>query len=292
MLSPTLLLLPLSTLLPLALSTPDFSKWAPPGPTDVRGPCPALNSLANHGFINHTGRNLTVADVAAANEAVFNLSPELASTVARIGFEVKPEPRNGFFDLPDLNRHNAFEHDASLSRDDYDDEGVGAANVARFSQRQFDEWFAHFDGLDYIENKVAAKARYHMVQRSRARNPAFTYEVLHQTISYSETVKFMRAMVDGTGKTKTEFVRILFEQERLPYNEGWRPPVDMLNGFLLGAGALELSLSTPEKALYLDEVPPEGQEHQTTFDVPVCYGTDNPDSTTTRRHVRDFNQLS
>lgn len=30
-------------------------KWVAPGPTDIRGPCPGLNALANHGYFPHNG---------------------------------------------------------------------------------------------------------------------------------------------------------------------------------------------------------------------------------------------
>jgi hypothetical protein len=30
-------------------------EYVPPGPGDERGPCPGLNSLANHNFIEHNG---------------------------------------------------------------------------------------------------------------------------------------------------------------------------------------------------------------------------------------------
>lgn len=40
--------------------------YVPPGPDDSRGPCPALNTLANHGLINHDGKNLNSNDILAA----------------------------------------------------------------------------------------------------------------------------------------------------------------------------------------------------------------------------------
>lgn len=30
-------------------------KWVAPGPKDIRGPCPGLNALANHGYFPHSG---------------------------------------------------------------------------------------------------------------------------------------------------------------------------------------------------------------------------------------------
>ena len=49
----------------------DFGNWHPPVSGEVRSPCPALNSLANHGIINHDGKDLEVpALVKAMGEAL------------------------------------------------------------------------------------------------------------------------------------------------------------------------------------------------------------------------------
>ena len=44
--------------------------WVAPGPKDIRGPCPGLNALANHGYFPHSGVvPLTVG--ASATEQVY-----------------------------------------------------------------------------------------------------------------------------------------------------------------------------------------------------------------------------
>ena len=30
-------------------------EWVAPGPNDIRGPCPGLNAMANHGYLPHSG---------------------------------------------------------------------------------------------------------------------------------------------------------------------------------------------------------------------------------------------
>lgn len=192
----------------LAHALIDFEKWAPPGPGDVRGPCPAMNSMANHGIIPRNGKNLTIPLLASTLAETFNLSPEMGTIVAAIGLNTAPDPSVGHFQLDHLNKHNAFEHDASLSRVDF--AFSGEAGIAKFDNDTFNRWFSHFDGLEYIDMEIAAKARYAMVQHSREHTPGFTYEEQHRITSYAETIKYMKTMVDSTGRTKTEFVRILF----------------------------------------------------------------------------------
>ncbi|CAF4377053.1 unnamed protein product [Adineta steineri] len=33
-------------------------QYQPPGPNDSRSPCPALNALANHGYLPRDGKNI------------------------------------------------------------------------------------------------------------------------------------------------------------------------------------------------------------------------------------------
>ena len=193
----------------LALATVDFTNWAPPGPGDQRGPCPALNSLANHHIIPHNGRNLTVPLLVDVLGEVFNLSPELATVVAQLGLATAPNPSAGSFDLPNLDKHNAFEHDASLTRVDFAFSGI--PGDAKLDPTLFAEFMKHFDGMDYITIPAAAAARYARVQSSRANTPNFTYTPIQQITSYAETIKYFRTMIDPkNGLTSTEFVRILF----------------------------------------------------------------------------------
>ena len=60
--------------------------------------------------------------------------------------------------------------------------------------------------------EIAAKARYTMVQHSSKHTPGFTYGEQHRITSYAETIKYMKTMVDSTGQTKREFVKILFRE--------------------------------------------------------------------------------
>jgi hypothetical protein len=192
----------------IAKADVNFTNWAPPGPGDVRGPCPAMNSMANHHIIPHHGMNLTIPMLADALAKTFNLSIEMGTIVSGIGLATAPDPSLGYFNLNHLNKHNAFEHDASLSRVDY--YFSGDDGIAKFDNATFNRWFSHFDGLQYIDIETAAKARYAQVQYSRKHTPGFTYLEQHRITSYAETIKYLKTMVDSTGKTRRDFVKILF----------------------------------------------------------------------------------
>lgn len=49
-------------------------EFRPPGSDGVRSPCPALNTLANHGYINRDGKDIEIKDLMQAGEDVFSLS--------------------------------------------------------------------------------------------------------------------------------------------------------------------------------------------------------------------------
>ncbi|KAI0750669.1 Cloroperoxidase [Daedaleopsis nitida] len=94
----------------------DNHPYAPASPGDSRSPCPALNALANHGYLPHDGRNLTVSQLIAAVHHVYGLSFPLA-TLLSLGGVAKCGHWAGLhmvLDLHELARHNVIEHDGSL----------------------------------------------------------------------------------------------------------------------------------------------------------------------------------
>ena len=99
---------------------PPPGTWAEPGPHDHRSPCPALNSLANGGFLPRDGR-VTVEDLVRAIHGRLGVTRGVARMLAhdamrRLG---RPGPDGTLvLDLHDLALHGFIEHDASLSRVD------------------------------------------------------------------------------------------------------------------------------------------------------------------------------
>lgn len=190
----------------LALAV-DFTNWHPPGPGDVRGPCPCLNSLANHNILPHNGRNYTIPVLVKALTEAVNVSPEFAATISLLGTFTAADPTKGSFDLTDLLNHNLFEHDASLSRADFEFGG----DVQTFRPDIFSQFISHFNGQEFVTYQAAAAARYDRVQTERNRDPHFTYNSQHQITSYSETVFYIRTLIDPrNNQTPVEFVKIFF----------------------------------------------------------------------------------
>jgi hypothetical protein len=45
---------------------PGVGVWQAPTATDIRGPCPGLNALANHGYLPRDGKKIHVTDIVTA----------------------------------------------------------------------------------------------------------------------------------------------------------------------------------------------------------------------------------
>lgn len=127
------------------------------------------------------------------------------------------------FDLDQLDHHDiVIEHDASLSRAD-----ASTGDNYSFNKTIWGTVLAYYDGMPSTSIPVAAKAKYMRVQTESKRDPTFTYGPVQFIFSYGETAIYNSTMGDPTtGVAPIEYVRALFEEERLPYAEGWTPTVE------------------------------------------------------------------
>ncbi|CAK1361837.1 putative sterigmatocystin biosynthesis peroxidase stcC [Cercospora beticola] len=235
----------LNGLKPAPANDPRFTNWQRPGPNDVRSPCPGLNSLANHGFINRNGRNMTIPHLVQGLAAGLNVGPDFSIAVGGVGLLSSPNPLGGSFDLNDLDQHNfPIEHDASLSRqDDF------FGNDHDFNNNIWQQTLSFYQGSTTTNLLGAAKAIAGRTEDSEARNPEFTYGVREFVLRYGETGLYLQTMGgdDLTGVTRLDWVRSLFEQERLPYNLGWRPRAEPITLASLGLMINNLVAVSPSK---------------------------------------------
>ncbi|PSN70441.1 Cloroperoxidase, partial [Corynespora cassiicola Philippines] len=224
----------------LAAATVDFGNWHPPVAGDVRSPCPALNTLANHGILPRDGKNYTLDKLVPAFGKALNVSVETITTVALAGFRAGSDGKS--FNLDDLKKHGIIEHDASLSRKDV---ALGGQNQD-FSPEIFNEFLSYFGNQTEITIQSAAHARWNRVKTEHDRNPSFSYGPAAQFNSYVETATYFDLLKNpATGTVPVEFIKIFFSQERLPYVEGWRTPA-VISGFRVANSVLQVALYTPE----------------------------------------------
>ncbi|KAK0625915.1 Chloroperoxidase, partial [Immersiella caudata] len=68
-------------------------EYNPPTPSDTRGPCPMLNTLANHGYIPRSGRNITASDITTSLHDVVGVSSTITFPFTHpIFFTHQPAP--------------------------------------------------------------------------------------------------------------------------------------------------------------------------------------------------------
>ncbi|KAH6653063.1 Chloroperoxidase [Truncatella angustata] len=167
---------------PLVLaSIPDtVNDWHPPVYGDFRGPCPMMNTLANHGFLPRDGRNITKANAISALGNGLNFDATLAGIMWEQAIIANPSANASFFTLDHLNRHNVLEHDASLSRTD-----AYLGNNHAFNQSVFDSSRRYWTGETVDALQLANSKIFRQVE-SRATNPNYTFSATTEQFSLGE----------------------------------------------------------------------------------------------------------
>jgi hypothetical protein len=165
---------------------------------------------------------MTIPHLIAGLAAGLNMGADFSVVVGGAGLLASPNPLGGSFDLDDLNMHNfPIEHDASMSRQD-----VALGNPQPFYNPNWQQYLSFFAGRDRTDVLTASKAKYARTTDSKEKNPQFTYGLRAAVFSYGENALYLQAMSDPvSGKAKIEYVRSLFEKEKLPFDLGWRPSV-------------------------------------------------------------------
>jgi len=90
--------------------------FCPPQSGDVRSACPALNTMANHGYIARDGKNLSAMNVVHGLKACYGLSTFCAMFLSFGGFLWLR--KFGRVNLYEIGKHDAIEHNASLVHHD------------------------------------------------------------------------------------------------------------------------------------------------------------------------------
>jgi hypothetical protein len=192
----------------------DLHEWRPQQPGEVRSPCPALNTLANHGYLPRDGKQLNHSIITRALEEGYGLSGVLSHILVIGGIALLGQA--GSFALDDLARHNRIEHDASLvhddtkARDEYAPTAPDSTLVNQFLAQAKD---GHFMTIEDV-----AKAR---VWRE-SQCPVLNH--LHAEIARGEMAialgLFSQLDSDKQG-IPVDMLRVWLSEERLPSD--WKP---------------------------------------------------------------------
>ena len=133
-------------------NNPDH-QFQTPGPTDVRGICPTLNTLANHGYISRDGIT-TFAQAANAVQTGYGFDFSLSVFLSALGLIAGGDLVSGIYSIggadprvPNtlgpalgLDKHGTFEIDGSITRQD-----VYFGNNANFLLQRWNEYVNESD---------------------------------------------------------------------------------------------------------------------------------------------------
>ncbi|GAB7340129.1 hypothetical protein MBLNU457_6613t1 [Dothideomycetes sp. NU457] len=227
-----------------ASSTSSYPAWHPPTDGEVRSPCPGLNTLANHNICPRSGKGYTIPILTKCMAEGMNIGADFALIVGSAGIASNPNPLDLSFDLDMLDSHDhLIEHDASLSRQD-----AYFGNDHSFNQTIWDTVKAYYGSDGVASLTEAAKAKFMRVTTEDARDPEFSYGPVQFILSYGETALYLSVMGDATtGDAPVDYVNSLFEDERLPYEQGWVPPKEPVTLAVLGDLAVRLNVANNEE---------------------------------------------
>ncbi|KAG6580090.1 chloroperoxidase [Phytophthora cinnamomi] len=174
-----------------------------------RSPCPAMNTLANHGYLPRDGKNITLKMALAAIRDKFNIAEDLAGVIGTL--------TPGRFNLNDLSKHNdPIEHDASLARSD----AYFGEDPAFITPSLFNDVLSY--GLDgQIDVTDVAKIQASRVAYGQQSNPEFDFSATPAFLAQAEAALLLRGLGGENGNcSKTSFVSTFFLLETFPMD--WR----------------------------------------------------------------------
>ncbi|KAG6830338.1 hypothetical protein H0H87_008434 [Tephrocybe sp. NHM501043] len=223
------------------LQIPDHAHpYIAPGSHDLRGPCPGLNTLANHGYLPRNGV-ASFAEIIDGTTKGFNMDYDLASGFAAFGILASGNayldklsigldtplipPLPGKIDGPKtrgLGFHGRFEGDISMTRQD-----VAIGDNNRFQPELFDELLSFVarygndstvTGPKSIVNEESLSLfRKKRFEESQANNPKLQYPTGRLFRSYGESGFALKFFANGTDDTlSVPTMTSFFRNERFP----------------------------------------------------------------------------
>jgi len=198
-------------------------RFVQPTASDSRSPCPALNALANHGYLPRDGKNISLLQLIHGQRSIYNISLPLASVLAAGGILLCGH-FPGKLDLHELAKPGRIEHDASLVHDD-----ASSGNVVTVDQSLLEELLKDSTDGRGLTLEDFAKARV----RRQQHLPGHKLDAIHEKFACGESV-LAHAVFGGDavkGEAPLDQLKVWFGQEKLP--EGWVKPAYSLG--VLGA---------------------------------------------------------
>ncbi|THC90875.1 hypothetical protein EYZ11_009655 [Aspergillus tanneri] len=216
-------------------------KYQPPRTEDLRAPCPALNTLANHGLIARDGRNITANELTSALRYL-GLGFDVITILVNSAFAVHAEdPKNSppgtswsglrdpnqvnDADIPVLNldqvgRPHAIEHDVSLTRQDR-----ALGDHMHLDRRLYDQLLrCPRDASPVFRVADLGILRNTRYNQQKMVNSQLEFDTKMHYIACAEAAALHCVFGKGMRRrVPREYIKAVFGEERLPIQEGWKP---------------------------------------------------------------------
>ncbi|KAJ7252909.1 Cloroperoxidase, partial [Mycena rebaudengoi] len=200
-----------------------------PRRSDSRSPCPGLNTLANHGYLPHNGRNITIPMIMDAVLEAFNVHWDTILLAAKFSL-FSGEDASSFQAMRLDALHNLVEHDASISRNDF-----GLGDHIKFNESVYSVLANSNPGKDYYEPFSSGQVQRDRLADSRARNPNLVNTGKEFQLRSRETALYLSIFGSGLdGLAPKKFVDVFIREERLPIAEGWKKSTTLITAAGLG----------------------------------------------------------
>ncbi|KAK7727913.1 hypothetical protein SLS63_006994 [Diaporthe eres] len=187
--------------------------WQAPSSTDP-----------NHGYLPRDGLAITLQDLLTGFTNGVNLDPSATLLVGTKALETSTTGDNSSFNLDDLSRHGIIEHDGSLSRADIYFGDNHSFNATIWGT------VASFFTEDTIDVQTAARARAARLAAAAQENPEFNLTSSGVNFSLIESALYLSVFNNGSSSTAvTEWVKVMFQEERLPFEEGFTRPESIVS---------------------------------------------------------------
>ncbi|CAI7564269.1 unnamed protein product [Penicillium crustosum] len=205
-------------------------EFRPPLPSDSRSPCPGLNALANHGWLHRSGKDIDLPAFQSAIAGAYNYEPTTMDGIFELAlnFNLSTTGNQSTFNLFDLARHDEIEFDGSLSRNDiYFGDNVHFdpniwATVAK-NLNLYDTLGP--EANQYITVETAGKACAARAAEAKRANPRFNASAMQMMGNPGTTALYLVTLWDeAAGAAPKSWVKALFEEDRIPYLEGYKVP--------------------------------------------------------------------
>ncbi|KAF1785826.1 hypothetical protein JG687_00012171 [Phytophthora cactorum] len=166
-----------------------------------RSPCPALNALANHGYLPRNGQNIAKGDLKAVIMEVFNIANDTATV------QVNPVPE--VFSLDYLGRHVLPEHDASLVRTDV----YFGHDPMEINSTLAEDFLTRADASEKINTTAVAHTRRDRVTMCEAINPECTFGANEKQTAFLQAALLLTVLGQGDFISVDHARSFLFEEQ-------------------------------------------------------------------------------